>query len=60
MFSAIVFSAMAIGEASSFAPNAAKAQTSAEKIFELLDTVPAIDSYSPEGVKPDEVTPQKP
>ena len=50
---------MAIGEASSFAPNAAKAQTSAEKIFELLDMVPTIDSYNPEGMKPNEVIPQK-
>ena len=55
VFSAIVFGAMSIGQASSFAPDAAKAQASAEHIFKLLDSVPSIDAYSTEGEKPAEV-----
>lgn len=42
---------MAIGEASSFAPDAAKAEASAKEIFKLLDKKPKIDSYSEEGHK---------
>ncbi|XP_053373101.1 ATP-dependent translocase ABCB1-like isoform X2 [Mercenaria mercenaria] len=51
VFSAIVFGGMAIGEASSFAPDAAKAEQSAKEIFKLLDREPKIDSYSDEGCK---------
>ena len=55
VFSAIVFGAMAIGEASSYTPNASKAKASAEKIFELLDQEPSIDSESTEGLQPHKV-----
>ena len=46
---------MAIGEASSFAPDAAKAEQSAKEIFKLLDKEPKIDSYSEDGCKLQEV-----
>ena len=46
---------MAIGEASSFAPDASKAAASAEKVFELLDEVPSIDTESKEGLQPAQV-----
>ena len=52
VFSAIVFGGMALGEASSFAPDATKAGISAGHIFDLLDRVPEIDSYSDEGEQP--------
>ncbi|KAL3831884.1 hypothetical protein ACJMK2_023581 [Sinanodonta woodiana] len=51
VFSAIVFGAMAIGQASSFAPDAGKASASAGHIFALLDKVPAIDVQSQDGLK---------
>lgn len=47
---------MAIGQASSFAPDAAKAQSSAVAVFKLLDRKPEIDSESTEGDKPSEVS----
>ncbi|XP_053914028.1 ATP-dependent translocase ABCB1 isoform X2 [Cuculus canorus] len=53
VFSAIVFGAMALGQSSSFAPDYAKAKISAAHLFLLFETVPAIDSYSEEGEKPD-------
>lgn len=43
---------MGLGQASSFAPDAAKAKISAARIFELNERVPEIDSYSDEGEKP--------
>ena len=49
---AIIFGAMAIGQASSFAPDYAKAKSSATKMFQLFDRQPAIDSSSEEGEKP--------
>ncbi|XP_052095836.1 ATP-dependent translocase ABCB1-like isoform X5 [Mytilus californianus] len=52
VFSAIVFGAMALGQASAFAPDAAKAQASSEVIFPLLDTTPTIDAESENGEKP--------
>lgn len=55
VFSAIVFGAMALGQASAFAPDAAKAQTSANVIFNLLDQTPTIDAESEEGEKPSQV-----
>ncbi|KAK3589575.1 hypothetical protein CHS0354_043029 [Potamilus streckersoni] len=51
VFSAIVFGAMAIGQASSFAPDAGKASASAGYIFALLDRVPSIDVQSEDGLK---------
>ncbi|XP_063421437.1 ATP-dependent translocase ABCB1-like isoform X2 [Mytilus trossulus] len=56
VFSAIVFGAMALGEASAFAPDAAKAQASSEVIFPLLDSTPVIDAESENGEKLNEST----
>uniref|UniRef100_A0A8C4JHN8 Phosphatidylcholine translocator ABCB4-like n=1 Tax=Dromaius novaehollandiae TaxID=8790 RepID=A0A8C4JHN8_DRONO len=52
VFSAVVFGAMALGQSSSFAPDYAKAKISAAHLFMLFETVPSIDSYSEEGLKP--------
>ncbi|KAM4688620.1 ATP-dependent translocase ABCB1-like [Discoglossus pictus] len=49
VFSAIVFAAMSVGQSNSFAPDFGKAKASAQRIFELLDRKPAIDSYIEEG-----------
>ncbi|XP_033762473.1 LOW QUALITY PROTEIN: ATP-dependent translocase ABCB1-like [Pecten maximus] len=54
VFAAIVFGAMAMGNASAFAPDASKAQVAAGHIFTLLDRVPSIDSESDDGVKPND------
>ncbi|KAM4908400.1 ATP-dependent translocase ABCB1 isoform 2-T2 [Sylvia borin] len=53
VFSAVVFGAMALGQASSFAPDYAKAKISAAHLFLLFERVPSIDSYSEEGDKPE-------
>ena len=45
----MTFGAMIAGQIASFAPDYAKAKTSAARIFKLLDRQPAIDSYSQEG-----------
>jgi len=52
VFSAIIFGAMAVGQASQFAPDYGKAKSSAARIFNLLDSKPLIDSYSPDGEQP--------
>ncbi|XP_010614446.1 ATP-dependent translocase ABCB1 [Fukomys damarensis] len=52
VFSAIVFGAMAVGQVSSFAPDYAKAKVSASHIIMIIEKVPAIDSYSSEGLQP--------
>ncbi|NXC88004.1 MDR1 protein, partial [Cercotrichas coryphoeus] len=51
VFSAVVFAAMSVGQSSSMAPDYGKAQISAQKIFQLLDRKPLIDSYSEQGEK---------
>jgi len=51
VFSAIVFAGTALGRASNYAPDYAKARTSAARVFKLLDRVPLIDSYSKHGEK---------
>ena len=51
VFMAIVFCAAAIGQAGSFAPDLAKARLSGNRIFFMLDRVPLIDNYSPDGNK---------
>uniref|UniRef100_A0A2K6GQZ3 P-type phospholipid transporter n=1 Tax=Propithecus coquereli TaxID=379532 RepID=A0A2K6GQZ3_PROCO len=53
VFSAIVFGAVALGHASSFAPDYAKAKLSAAHLFMLFERQPLIDSYSEEGLRPD-------
>ncbi|XP_060081688.1 ATP-dependent translocase ABCB1-like [Ylistrum balloti] len=52
VFSAVVFGGMALGQASSFAPDASKAKVAASHIFALLDRVPKIDTESEAGSKP--------
>ncbi|OXB67674.1 hypothetical protein ASZ78_015206 [Callipepla squamata] len=52
VFSAVVFGAMALGQASSFAPDYAKAKISAAHLFVLFGRVPSIDSYCEDGEKP--------
>ena len=52
VFSAIVFGAMSVGQASQFAPDYSKAKVAAGRMFGLFDRVPPIDSYSEDGDKP--------
>ncbi|ELU12561.1 hypothetical protein CAPTEDRAFT_175467 [Capitella teleta] len=52
VFSAIVFGAMSIGEASHFAPDYGKAKSAANRLFHLFDREPEIDSSSTSGQKP--------
>ncbi|XP_010631188.1 ATP-dependent translocase ABCB1 isoform X4 [Fukomys damarensis] len=52
VFTAMVYGAMAVGQVSSLAPDYAKAKVSAAHIIRILEKVPAIDSYSTEGLKP--------
>uniref|UniRef100_A0A8C9XDY0 ABC-type xenobiotic transporter n=1 Tax=Sander lucioperca TaxID=283035 RepID=A0A8C9XDY0_SANLU len=53
VISAVLYGAMALGEANSFAPNYAKAKISASHLMMLLDKEPAIDNLSQEGESPD-------
>ena len=46
---ALVFGALAIGQASAFAPNYTKAKLSTHHIFSLLYRRPIIDNYSTDG-----------
>ena len=55
-FMAVIFGAFGIGQASSFAPNYAKAKVSANRIYALLDREPDIDGYSEDGLKPVSIT----
>lgn len=52
VFAALVFGALAIGAAGSFAPDYTKAKLAAQRVFALIDTKPSIDSYSTDGEKP--------
>ncbi|XP_027295005.1 multidrug resistance protein 2 isoform X3 [Cricetulus griseus] len=52
VFSAVVFGAIAAGNASSFAPDYAKAKVSASHIIRIMEKIPSIDSYSTRGLKP--------
>ncbi|NXR72816.1 MDR1 protein, partial [Pycnonotus jocosus] len=51
VFSSVVFAAMNVGQSASMAPDYGKARTSAQRIFQLLDRKPLIDSYSEQGEK---------
>ncbi|XP_070786932.1 bile salt export pump-like isoform X2 [Enoplosus armatus] len=51
VISAIVTSGTALGRASSYTPDYAKAKISAARFFQLLDRVPQISVYSGEGDK---------
>ncbi|XP_060052278.1 phosphatidylcholine translocator ABCB4 isoform X3 [Erinaceus europaeus] len=55
VFSAIVFGAVALGHASSFALDYAKAKLSAAHLFMLFERQPLIDSYSEEGLRPEKL-----
>ena len=52
VFAAVVFTALQLGRASSFAGDVSKAKVSAARIFSLLKLEPEIDSESPDGLKP--------
>lgn len=51
MFSAIVFGAMGLGNATAFAPDVGKAQTSAKRIIQIMDSKPSIDYTNTDGDK---------
>ncbi|XP_008429877.1 ATP-dependent translocase ABCB1 [Poecilia reticulata] len=53
VISAVLFGAMAVGEANSFAPNYAKAKMSASHLLMLLSKEPEIDNLSEKGDTPD-------
>ena len=52
VFTAVIFGALGAGQASSFAPDYAKAKESANRIFALLDREPVVDGYSKDGLQP--------
>ena len=52
VFTAVVITALSIGRASSFAPDAQKAQLSASRVMTLLRRQPEIDGYDKDGLKP--------
>uniref|UniRef100_A0A8C6YQB4 Bile salt export pump n=1 Tax=Nothoprocta perdicaria TaxID=30464 RepID=A0A8C6YQB4_NOTPE len=54
VISAIVTSGTALGRASSYTPNYAKAKTSAARFFQLIDRIPKISVYSDKGEKWDD------
>ncbi|NXF17580.1 MDR1 protein, partial [Rhodinocichla rosea] len=51
VYSSVIFAAMNVGQSSSLAPDYGKARMSAQRIFQLLDRKPLIDSYSDQGEK---------
>ncbi|XP_028971452.2 ATP-binding cassette, sub-family B (MDR/TAP), member 4 isoform X1 [Esox lucius] len=53
VISAMLYGAMAVGEANSFTPNYAKAKISASHLMMLINREPAIDNCSQEGETPD-------
>uniref|UniRef100_A0A7N8XL94 ATP-binding cassette, sub-family B (MDR/TAP), member 4 n=1 Tax=Mastacembelus armatus TaxID=205130 RepID=A0A7N8XL94_9TELE len=53
VYSAILYGAMAVGQANSYAPNYAKAKLSASHLLMLINKEPAIDNLSQEGETPD-------
>ncbi|XP_072548370.1 ATP-dependent translocase ABCB1 [Salminus brasiliensis] len=53
VISAVMYGAMAVGEANSFTPNYAKAKISASHVLMLINRVPDIDNDSEEGDQPD-------
>ncbi|KFQ16908.1 Bile salt export pump, partial [Merops nubicus] len=54
VISAVVTSGTALGRASSYTPNYAKAKTSAARFFQLVDQLPKISVYSEKGEKWDD------
>ncbi|XP_070692316.1 ATP-dependent translocase ABCB1 [Pempheris klunzingeri] len=53
VISAVLYGAMAVGEANAFAPNYARAKLSASHLIMLINRVPDIDNLSQEGESPD-------
>uniref|UniRef100_S4R996 Uncharacterized protein n=1 Tax=Petromyzon marinus TaxID=7757 RepID=S4R996_PETMA len=53
VFGAIIFGALAVGQAMAMAPNYGRAKVSAARILALLRREMAIDSYSEGGIQPD-------
>ncbi|XP_077454039.1 phosphatidylcholine translocator ABCB4-like [Stigmatopora argus] len=53
VISAVLYGAMALGEANSFAPNYAKGKMSAAHLIMLLNTEPAIDNLAEDGLSLD-------
>ncbi|XP_062322019.1 ATP-binding cassette, sub-family B (MDR/TAP), member 4 isoform X2 [Osmerus eperlanus] len=53
VISAVLYGAMAVGEANSFTPNYAKAKVSASHLMMLMNRKPAIDNTSEEGDSPE-------
>ncbi|KAM8967104.1 ATP-binding cassette sub-family B member 5-like [Pelodytes ibericus] len=53
VFSMLAYGAISIGQTLSFAPDYAKAKSSASHIFQLFESEPTIDSFSHQGQKPD-------
>ncbi|XP_069585914.1 ATP-binding cassette sub-family B member 5-like [Ranitomeya imitator] len=53
VFIILTYGAVAVGQTLSFAPDYAKAKSAASHLFALFDREPAIDSYSLQGKKPD-------
>ncbi|NWV27208.1 MDR1 protein, partial [Origma solitaria] len=51
VFSSVIFAAMNVGQSASLAPDYGKARMSAQRILQLLDRKPLIDSYSEGGEK---------
>uniref|UniRef100_A0A8C5CCE9 ATP-binding cassette, sub-family B (MDR/TAP), member 4 n=1 Tax=Gadus morhua TaxID=8049 RepID=A0A8C5CCE9_GADMO len=52
VFSAVLYGAMAVGEANTFTPNYAKAKISASHLMMLIEREPAINNLSQGGEKP--------
>ena len=52
MLSAIIFSAMSVGQSSAWAPDYKKARLAADKIFKLIDRETKINPFSTEGLQP--------
>ncbi|KAK0147853.1 Multidrug resistance protein 1 [Merluccius polli] len=53
VFSAVLYGAMAVGEANTFTPNYAKAKISASHLMMLIEREPAINNLSQGGETPD-------
>ena len=52
VFAAIIFGAIGIGAASSYAPDYKQAKLAAKRVFAIINREPIIDNYSEEGCKP--------
>ncbi|XP_063777828.1 ATP-binding cassette sub-family B member 5-like isoform X2 [Pseudophryne corroboree] len=53
VFSLLAYGAVTVGQTLSFAPDYAKAKSAASHLFQLFQSEPAIDSYSPQGQMPE-------